>query len=169
MIAMAVMTLLKQFFKLPPTSLKHAISGFHEQLQELMEDEVLDVFDVELAILSLDKRTSVLTYVGSGVNTLIKTESGVKQFKSRKSQLILGTVKEEKIQLKKGEQLFVSSDGIYDQFDAENKKRLGSRGFLNMIERAPANNTFNSFMEQFEAFRGEAKQLDDHSMIVLTI
>ncbi len=169
MIAMSVMTLLKQFFRLPPTSLTNALIDFHKQMLELMEDEVLEVFDVELAILVLDKRTKELTYAGSGVNVVIKTKKGTTQLKSRKSQLILGRVKEEKVKLKKSDQLYVSSDGIFDQFDVDNKKRLGSSNFQKMVESLPFDNSLDHFNRKFEEFKGDTPQLDDQSMLILTL
>ncbi|MEO9473916.1 MAG: hypothetical protein ABJG41_00210 [Cyclobacteriaceae bacterium] len=75
--AMSVMTLLRQFFRLPPTCLETAVVEFYEQMKGLMEEEILEVFDVEIAILLIDKRTSELTYAGSGVVMMYKSKKEV--------------------------------------------------------------------------------------------
>lgn len=169
MIAMSVLTLLKHFFRLPPTSVKKSLLEFHKQMKELMEEEVIAVFDVEIAILLFDKRTNQLNYAGSGINLVIKSGSQITQFKSRKSQISLGTVTEATTELKKGDQLFISSDGILDQFDTENHKKLGSNNFVKMIENTDPENSLATFTEQLEAFRGSTTQLDDQSLLILTI
>ena len=170
MIAMSVMTLLKQFFRLPPTSLETALVEFHKQMKGLMEEDILEVFDVELAIVLIDKRTSELTYAGSGVNMMHKANNGsVNEFRSRKSQITMGKVKENKIQLTQGDQLFIFSDGILDQFDANNHKRLGSAKLKKIIERCDHNTPLITFKKHFNQFRGDTKQLDDQSLLILTV
>ncbi|MEP0368819.1 MAG: SpoIIE family protein phosphatase [Cyclobacteriaceae bacterium] len=170
MIAMSVMTLLKQFFRLPPTCLKTAIVEFHKQMKGLMEEEILEVFDVELAILLIDKRTSELTYAGSGVNMMHKTNKGtVSQFRSRKSHITMGKAKEDKIPLCKDDQLFIFSDGILDQFDEHNQKRLGSSNLQKFIEKCDHDTPLITFKKHFDQFRGDTKQLDDQSLLILTV
>ncbi|WP_258103967.1 PP2C family protein-serine/threonine phosphatase [Marinoscillum sp. MHG1-6] len=169
MIAMSVMTLLKQFFRLPPTSLKDALVEFHHQMKELMEEEILDTFDVELGVLLLDKRTNILTYSGSGVNMTLKSGDEVNSYRSRKTNIITGKVTEEQIQLKEGDQIFIYSDGILDQFDAKDEKRMGLKGLQQIVTNTHPQNTLSTFLKDFNSFRGKTEQLDDQTMLILTV
>ncbi|MEO9473915.1 MAG: SpoIIE family protein phosphatase [Cyclobacteriaceae bacterium] len=81
----------------------------------------------------------------------------------------MGKAKEDKIPLSKGDQLFIFSDGILDQFDRHNKKRMGSSNLQKIIEKCDHDTPLISFKNYFNEFRGDTKQLDDQSLLILTL
>ncbi|MEQ9306576.1 MAG: SpoIIE family protein phosphatase [Marinoscillum sp.] len=168
MIGMSVMTLLKQFFRLPPTNLKEALYEFHHQMHELLEEEH-ESFDVELGFILMDKRKNKLDFVGSGIDLLIKSKNALKKCRTRKRNLIQDKLEEFTFQVESGDQLFAYTDGIIDQFDKDNHKKFKSSGITSLVEVLPATNTMDAFSEAFNQFRESNGQLDDQTMIVLTV
>lgn len=169
MIAMSVMTLLKRVFRLPPISIKQATDEFYEIFGEIMEEEKLDVFDVELGIVLLDKRNNKVQYYGSGVNCIYKNGVSSDLYTTRKTKVLRGTQDSYTIEGKPGDQVFLFSDGMSDQFDANNKRKLGSQQLYEMVSEIEAPVTKEAFMEKFESFRGDTPSLDDQTMLMLTI
>lgn len=169
MIAMSAMTLLKQFFKLPPTNIKESIYEYHEQFKSLMEEEQSGQFDVELGVILLDKRTNEISYMGSGINMILKNADAVTAYTTRKAKLISKKQESYSMKVEAGDQLFILSDGITDQFDADDNKKLGTKGIIKMIEDMPDPVTKIDFIESLNRFRGSTKQMDDQTMLMLTI
>lgn len=168
MIAMSVMTLLKQHLSDPPSNLKESLREFYEKLKEIIEDEELKIFDVDLGFLMVDHETNDMEFVGSGINLLVKTSDGTKRYSSRKAKVLVNKHKVEKFQGKLGDQLFMYSDGISDQFDSQNKKKLGSK-VTKLIDKIPAPVSISSLEENLNKFRGETEPIDDQTVVCLTV
>ena len=170
LIGMSVMTLLKHYFKLPPTNLADALKEFHKQMHELMEHEELSVFDAELGFVYLDKRNNELTYSGSGINMIHKSTDGTcTNYRTSKRLLIKDQVQLHNIPSQKGDQIFIYSDGITDQFDNSNERKLGTKGLMKMINELPARASIRDFNEKFRYFSGSTEGLDDQTMLILTV
>lgn len=169
MVSMAVMTLLKQHFRLPPTNIEESIYEFHKKMHDLMEDEDLSVFDVEIGVIYRDKRNQSIDYIGSGINMLHKSGNEIVAHRSKKSQLITHKLTADAILAKPGDQLFVYSDGIVDQFNTADESKLGSAGLKKIVELLPSESSILHFMNHFEKFRGSTRQMDDQTMLILTI
>ncbi|HCX21744.1 MAG: hypothetical protein CMB80_24015 [Flammeovirgaceae bacterium] len=170
LIGMSVMTLLKHYFKLPPTNLADALTDFHKQMHELMEHEELSVFDAELGFIYLDKRNNELMYSGSGINMIYKSQDGeCTNYRTSKRLLIKGEVQLHTVEAKTGDQIFIYSDGITDQFDNANERKLGTKGLMNMVRDLPHGASIKDFNEKFQYFSGSTEALDDQTMLVLTL
>lgn len=169
MVSMAVMTLLKQHFRLPPTNIEESIYEFHKKMHDLMEDEDLSVFDVEIGVIYRDKRNQSIDYIGSGINMLHKSGDEIISHRSKKSQLTTHKLTADSIQAKAGDQIYIYSDGIVDQFDQVDQSKLGSAGLRKMVESIPSENSIHHFMNGFEKFRGNTRQMDDQTLLILTI
>lgn len=169
MIAMSAMTLLKQLFRLPPTSLEESVYEYHTSFKGLMEEEQKGVFDLEVGMILLDKRTKELTYMGSGINLIIKNKDSVKEYASRKARITSKKQKSTKIKLEAGDQLFLCCDGIVDQFDKLDKSKLGRKKLMTIIKELPFPATKSQFIDSFNIFRGDTRPLDDQTMLLLTV
>ncbi|MFY0599417.1 MAG: SpoIIE family protein phosphatase [Cyclobacteriaceae bacterium] len=169
MISMSAMTLLKQFFRLPPTSIEDSVYEYHQIFKDLLEDEHGSEFDVELGMILLDKRSKSVTYMGSGINMLVKRSDGVQMYSSRKSKINKRNQESYKLDLREGDQLFISSDGITDQFDSNDRKRLGTKNFMKLVSDLPFPATKQDFLDSFHSFSGSTEALDDQSMLILTV
>lgn len=169
LIGMSVMTLLKHFFKLPPTNLAESITEFHTQMYDLMENEALNVFDAELGFIYLDKRNNSLSFAGSGINMIYKNAESCTNYRSSKRSLVKGQVELANIEAQKGDQIFIYSDGITDQFDNANQRKLGTKGLMQLVRELPTSATIEDFNRQFDYFKGATEPLDDQTMMILTV
>lgn len=168
MIAMSVLTLLKQFFRLPPISIGKSIEEFYSNLKSLNEAGEIDSLDVELGFLLRDLRSNKVDYIGSGVNLIHRRGKEVEIHASRKTRVLNGKQEVVGLELKKNDQLFMYSDGITDQFDAEDNKKLGSKKLLGLIENIKAPVTSENFVKALKGFAGDTKSLDDQTLLILT-
>lgn len=168
LISMSVMTLLKQFFKSLPESMEHSIYDFYDQFKSLMEDEDFDAFDTELGFVLLDNQTHKMSYIGSGVNLIVKTSKSTNIHTTRKSKIVKKEQTILELPLERGDQLFLFSDGIQDQFDNMNTRKLGTRGLLHMLEELDRV-TLENFTQVYDTFRGSTEPLDDQTLLMLTI
>ena len=73
------------------------------------------------------------------------------------------------ITLQPGDQIFLFSDGILDQFDANDQKKLGSLGLLKIVEELPTEGTLEAFKSAIGKFKGGTRQMDDQSLLILTV
>jgi len=168
MIAMSILTLLKQFFQLPPLGLKSAIADFYKQLKNIQEEESNGIFDAELGFVLMDKRTNQIDFIGSGINMIVKTGNESQLLSTRKSQLIKNKQESFSLKLKEGDNLFIFSDGISDQFDADDDRKLGNKKLFSLIEEL-GDASAKSFTDAFNNFRGNTPAMDDQTMLILTI
>lgn len=169
MIAMSVMTLLKQHFKLLPNLLEEEIKDIYKEIKAIKEYEDNGFLDCELGIIVLDKRSNELEYVGSGINLIVKRDYTQESYFSRKARLLMGKQQVIKLKLEKGDEIFLFSDGITDQFDKHDKTKLRRDGLYEMVRALPRNPSDLDFKEKMDAFRGFTKSLDDQTMLMLTI
>lgn len=168
MISMSVMTMLKQFFKSMPESFEKSIYEFYTQLKELLEEDVFDTFDTELGFVFFNKNTQKVSYIGSGVNLIVKTPYSTDLHTSRKSRIVKKTQSIVEFSLTAGDQLLLYTDGITDQYDNADKRKLGAKGLLKLLQE-PGKITSNSFEKSFGNFKGLTEPFDDQTFLMLTI
>lgn len=170
MTSMAVLTLLKQHYSLPPTDLVNSLYEFHEKMQGLMEHhKEISLFDVELGVLLMDRANMKMEFAGSGISLFHKNQNKLAFYRSRKTHLITKKLKSSKIDLHMEDQFFIFTDGITDQFDAKDEHKLGIAKLTRMIESAPMDDTANVLKREFLDFKGDTRQMDDQTMLILTI
>lgn len=168
MIAMSVITLIKQNFRLPPISIQAAILDFYSSLMAIVEDE-LGNFDVELGFLLKDLRNGTVEYIGSGVNLAVKEPTGlVEVHRTRKLKTLKGGQPIVKLIPKPGDQLVMFTDGIPDQFNASNNRKLGTVMLQEILQEIDTPLSKQKFLKSFNKFRGKTKPMDDQTMVILT-
>ncbi len=169
MITMSILTLLKQHFRLLPDLLSKEISDLYTEIYNLREGSNNDLLDCELGLIIIDRRTLVAEYIGSGVNMVLRQGGKAEAFTSRKAKLLNGKQDVRNFQLTRGDEIYMFSDGIMDQFNDENTRKLGSKGMVELVNELPMKPKLEDFEKEFAAFRGHTPSLDDQTLLMLTI
>jgi len=170
MIAMSVITLLKQSFNNCPQDLLETVYQFYDQMADLLEDDNRGGFDSQMGFMFFDIENNVVEYTGNGINMIHKThDKKITVHHTRYIQLFKRRLGIHTIDLKDKDQLLIYTDGITDQYDSDNRRKLGRKNLRDMVFELNQNNTLNDFLNKFNEFRGDVKQMDDQSMLVITI
>ncbi|MFN8254770.1 MAG: YfiR/HmsC family protein [Bacteroidales bacterium] len=143
------------------------------------EGEAKDGMDVALCI--LDKKTLELHYSGANSPLLIVRDEGqeLEMINVKPDEMPIGIYYNEKIsftnhkiQLKKGDTLYIFTDGFADQFGGKNGRKFMLKRFKNML----ALNSEKSMADQkkgiekvFETWKGQHRQIDDVLIIGLRV
>lgn len=169
LISMSLVTLLKQYFKLPPSNVNDCLYEFYDLMNDLLEDENDGGFDAELGLIIFDNETKQVSCAGSGIDMIFKKSTEIEHYKSSRRAVSNKKLIKYENDLNSGDQIFIFSDGITDQFDKDDKKLLGMRGLLGLIDELPSDVTLSHFMSAFNKFRGKTESYDDQTMMILTV
>lgn len=167
MISMSIMTLVMQYFQsLPPVTINTSLKDIHHLIEIIRSENKF--IDAELGIIYLDRRKNRVRFSGTGINAIHKNRKESTLLTTNKSNFLQGQQLEYKMDIKKGEQLYLYTDGITDQFDANDKSRLKNSGLFNLISKLPAPFTIKEFETAFDQFKGNVEKLDDQTALLLT-
>lgn len=128
-----------------------------------------DVKDgMDLALVSLDPKTNKLMYSGANNPLLVVRNKEVIEIKADKQPIgdferAFPFTKHE-ILLKKGDAIYIFTDGYVDQFGGEKGKKLKSKPFkefLVSISHLPMKQQYKALNSHFEEWKGDLEQLDD--------
>ncbi|WP_375558945.1 7TM diverse intracellular signaling domain-containing protein [Bernardetia sp. OM2101] len=164
------------------------LESLHEKIQKaLRQDEKAnaDGMDVALCIVEETNETDRTVYFTGAKRPLYYAESRKNEADTEnKLQTLQGTRKSiggitrkeksfvcEKIQLQKGAKIYLTSDGLIDQPNAEGKK-IGSRKFeetLQEILHLPMEEQYVELMEMLDLHQLETPQRDDITVIGIEI
>jgi serine phosphatase RsbU (regulator of sigma subunit) len=161
------------------------LESLHKQIQKaLRQDEKAnaDGMDVALCIVEETTETERTVYFTGAKRPLYYAEKEVN--KKSELQTLQGTRKSiggitrkakpfvcEKIQLQKGAKLYLTSDGLIDQPNAEGKK-IGSRKFeeaLQKIVDLPMEQQYVGLMQMLDLHQQDTPQRDDITVIGIEI
>lgn len=168
LMTMSAMTLLGQVFKKDPGSLEDRTAEFYQQFKGMSSGKAADLVDAELGMVLIDKSSGRADYYGSGVNLIVRHGSQHELLKSRKTSVMRGKQKIQSFDLSKGDQFLLFTDGIADQFDKKNKKKLSAKGFMKLVSQQE--NTINRSMieDLVDHYRGETEPMDDQTCMCVT-
>jgi len=170
MIAMSVITLLKQCFLSCPENLLDTVYQFYDQMADLLEDDNRAGFDSQMGFLLFDTEKNYVEYTGNGINMIHKdVNKKLTVCHTRYIQLFKRRLSCYKIDLQSKDQILIYTDGITDQYDSENRRKLGRKNLREMIYNLTYENTLDDFLSKFNDFRGDIKQMDDQSILVITV
>jgi len=170
MIAMSVITLLKQCFLRCPNDLLDTVYQFYDQMADLLEDDNRAGFDSQMGFLLFDTENNSVEYTGNGINMIHKDSTKkITVCHTRYIQLFKRRLSYYKIELFPRDQILIYTDGITDQYDSENRRKLGRKNLREMIYNLTQENTLDDFLTKFNNFRGDIKQMDDQSILVITV
>ena len=167
MVSMSVASLLVQYFSAPPpVSVNTALQDIYNSLKLVQREN--DFFDSELGVILLDRRKKLIHYSGTGVNLIHKSGKDCELYQTRKVKFLSNKQCEHEIQLEAGDQLFLYTDGITDQFDEADSKRLGNNSLLEIIKKLPKQASLKEFEHLFQEYKGKTPRDDDQTMLLLT-
>ena len=134
------------------------------------KNESIDSIDMALCV--FDLKNDTLDYSGANIPLYVvrKNEKkySINRIKPTKATIGYDTLREpftvHSLKLNKGDRLYMSSDGISDQFGGVNNKKLKRKGFVNMLEHLnsmPFDEQLESFEIFIEQWMGQEEQVDD--------
>lgn len=128
---------------------------------------------VELAICRFDKKSMDVEIATSGVPVLyLDKDKNHKLLKIRGTQDPYSSkIKMDalKTKMNKGDQLILYSDGLSDQFDREDKKKLGNKRIMKMFLEMNGSFSKEQFENHLNKWRGTTRQLDDITVIAIQV
>jgi serine phosphatase RsbU (regulator of sigma subunit) len=177
MLALTTLHSAFNFHKLisPSMLLKFLDEDFNRKLSHKSKGKVMND-SMDIAICEIDKKEMTLTVSGAGSKVYLVRDGKTETFKT--DQYSIGSVEPGKdfqtirIPIKKGDAVFLSSDGYIDQFGGKNGKKLGSRAFTELI--ASLNNGTDKNCEKIlhdklTEWQGNHEQTDDILVMGLSI
>lgn len=120
----------------PPKLLKFLDEDFNRKLSHKSTGKIMND-SMDIAICEIDKKEMTLTISGAGSKVFLVRDGKVEIFKT--DQYGIGNAEPGKdfqvtcIPVRKGDAIYLSSDGYIDQFGGKNGKKLGSRAFVELL------------------------------------
>ena len=175
MTSMACHSLLNQAFSaISPNNLALCVEEFY-QLISHYSDSSEEVFDyqlsAEMAVFSFDIKNRKATFVSSGVASYIMKDGELALLKPKKLinfDASKQTLTEKSLELDGIEAIYMFSDGLTDQFDKEDKRKLGYKGLKKMIEKEEMFSK-SYYSKKIMEWIGENIQYDDITILGATI
>ncbi|MCB9187135.1 MAG: tetratricopeptide repeat protein [Flavobacteriales bacterium] len=169
-----------------PSEILQSLSDHIEEQFEKSGGSVRDGMDIALFAISKDQKQ--LTFAGAHnplllvskrneINNCMLKESqdGWNVFEVKADRRSIGgffdagPFTDHELTLEKGDTIFMFSDGYADQFGGPNDKKLGIRKLRNILLQAVANNDLHSLESLYLEWKGPSEQIDDVSLIGLTV
>lgn len=169
-----------------PSEILQSLSDHIEEQFEKSGGSVRDGMDIALFAISKDQRS--LTFSGAHnplllvstrmeiSNCTLKEQQGNwNMFEVKADRRSIGgyfdagPFTDHEIELQKGDTIFMFSDGYADQFGGPNDKKLGIRKLRNVLLQSVVDNDLYSLEPFYLEWKGPSEQIDDVSLIGLTI
>lgn len=126
---------------------------------------------VELALLKYHKPTKQIEIVTSGVPVLFMEDHEkhhlVRSKGTKDPDVKNVSLEKASFQVKSGQRLILYTDGLADQFDKNDKKKLGNAGVKKIFSSMNGNFSATAFERSFVGWKGNTSQLDDITVIAL--
>jgi serine phosphatase RsbU (regulator of sigma subunit) len=142
-------------------------------IKDTNEENIKDGMDIALCKINVVKKT--VEYAGAHRPLYqLSAQGTIEEFKGDKWAIGGGTYKNQtkftsyKINMKSGESIFFFSDGVPDQFGGTDNRKFGTARIKESIlanKQKPMKEIHESFMQEFESWRGKEKQTDDVLLI----
>ncbi len=135
------------------------------------EGEAADGMDVAFCILHKNRKT--LEYSGAYNPLFILQDSEIKEYKADRMPIGIyygekDTFTNYEISVKKGDIIYIFSDGFADQFggpEGSKFKKANLKKLLSEIYMKPMNEQRDILLKEFEIWRGKLEQVDDITII----
>ena len=142
----------------------NVISHLHQSQSELLAGDGMD-----MSIISIDKRNNIMEFAGAMNPMYIIRDNKIIELKP--DRMPVGYYDNEdrsfsssKVALKHGDQLYLFSDGYYDQFGGDEGLKMKAKNFKEILQKC----CYKSSEEQIEildneflAWKGKYEQVDD--------
>lgn len=160
----------------PSEILDHLYSKVHKFLRR--DDELPGMpDDMDIALCSLDLETRILTYAGVSSPIYVVSDNQLHEYKA--TNFISNSYEtgghpftSEKIRVKKGDIIYLSSDGYTDQFGGRFHKKYQRPNFKSLllnIHMNPMPEQRDMLFEEFERWRGENDEDQTDDILVIGI
>ncbi|HWY12074.1 MAG TPA: SpoIIE family protein phosphatase [Bacteroidia bacterium] len=137
-----------------------------------------DGMDIGCCAIDIERMT--LNYAGANTKLLLIRDNDIHEYKSSNNSIGLNPFVDIKmvsfrridIKLKKGDKLYLYSDGYQDQFGGRNNKKFKSknlRQLLLSINNHKMADQLNFVKESFQSWKGETFQVDDITILGIEI
>lgn len=150
--------------------IKQTVIDFYQMLQETNSKKYSSVGEevgAELGLLQINKTTKKSKWCSTGI-AMIAVCNKVELHKTRKSVMFNPTrVKEKSLSLA-DKKVLLFSDGIIDQFDQTDKKKLGYKGITSFVKEEK-DFSFNYYQSRIQDWMKDNLQYDDISMIGVAV
>jgi hypothetical protein len=163
------------------TSQKNSVEPYFEiELTEKMKADYKSLKDkhndgADASIVILDQKTKKLYFVGAKNPLFVQREGRVEKIEGNRLRGLavldnenidaIPLFKTNTIELKKGERVFLLSDGYIDQFGGERGRRFGAKAFTQLIESTREEETLGDvkkvLVSRYENWKGTHPQIDD--------
>ncbi|MGE0560653.1 MAG: PP2C family protein-serine/threonine phosphatase [Flavobacteriales bacterium] len=155
------------------TSTSHILNEFDKKFIETFQDENENIYSndwIDIALCCFDKDTFELEFSGAKRKILIVNKLEGKIIKGSNFPLGGWQIEENrnfeahKIQLRKGEMVYLGSDGFQDQIGGEKSKKFGSRQLHELlvdIYSLPCEKQLMILKKKLKDWKLNEKQLDD--------
>ena len=169
-----------------PAAILQRLSDHVEEAFEKSGGTVKDGMDICLIV--VDKPSAKISYAGAHNAlwilsqseqipnaTIREDEGGYRMFEIKADRRSIGgyfdagPFTDKTFELNNGDKLFLFSDGFADQFGGPRNKKLGSKRMRNMFREYAVANNFAPVDEEFDAWKGSEEQIDDVTVIALSI
>lgn len=171
--ALATMTINSLFNHKFDNDLDKFIRTVYAELVKSEDSEVLGYsVGVEFAVMKLNKASHQLEIASSGLPALYLSDQETTIIKPRGIRDPYSpdvTIEIKKMKAKKGDRVVLYSDGLADQFDKENKKKLGNSGVKKLFASMNGSFSEKEFKNKFLEWKGSTAQLDDVTVMALEI
>jgi serine phosphatase RsbU (regulator of sigma subunit) len=128
-------------------------------------------YGVDLTAISIKDGSNEVLYSGVGNGLYLHTKKGIRFCpvtpKSLGSDLMADDIKDQKISVEKGDQLFLFTDGYIDQFKGNTKEiiKFNSNQFEKLLVDVSSKKAFNSIEtvleKTFNDWKADREQVDD--------
>jgi len=133
------------------------------------QNEIISHDGMDMVMVKLNYKTGELIYSGARRPLLLFRKDGYFELLKTSSDSIGGhlsnkTFEDTKIKLSKGDIIYMYSDGIVDQFNEKSRKKILTKGLINLIQENFTYSTeeqLKNINNYFEEWKGNGDQIDD--------
>lgn len=154
----------------PGVILSNANRLFHEDLSRSGNPDIQDGMDMVMCC--YDKRAKELKLAGANLSVHVMSNGALAEYRTDKGGICMGSPEREfettTVRLETGNQVYISSDGYYDQFGGERDKRIGKRAYrqkLVEVSDLPITQQHEKLLSFFQGWKGDSFQVDDVCLI----
>lgn len=153
------------------------LSKVRELVIETFEKSRDDVKDgMDIALCSLNLKTNELNYAGANNSLYLVRDGKLSEVKADKQPIGIYVTKDSftnhKINLQKGDAIYIFTDGYADQFGGEKGKKFKYEPFRKLLldnENKPMDDQKEILDNSFETWKGSYEQVDDVCVIGVKI
>jgi len=175
MTSMVCNSILNQAFPtFDPANPKRLVMEFYEEMN-VYNEKVKSTLDygigAEIGMFYFNNNANTVSFISSGISAFVKKNNEIELLRSKKIMdytMLDKYISEVKIDKSNITELFFFSDGLTDQFDSNDDKKLGYKGVKRMLDKQV---TFDSenYLKEINNWKGNNMQYDDITMIGISI